>query len=213
MIRVITISREHGSGGGEVARLLAERLHWKQIDDPLVAELARSANVPPDLARRFDERVDPWFHRITKALWRGGYEANISRCEAAAFDADAMADLWNRVIRESAALGNCVVVGRGGMCLLAGRSDVLHVAVRAPMDIRVRSLRRRIPRDADARAEAEGNDARRAAYIQRYFGQDWRDYRLYDLVIDSRIGFEAAVNAILCAAGLGKAVSETPVPK
>jgi hypothetical protein len=47
MIRVITISREFGSGGGEVARILAERLEWKLIDDPLVAEIAQRANVPP----------------------------------------------------------------------------------------------------------------------------------------------------------------------
>jgi cytidylate kinase len=211
MIRVVTISREFGSGGGAVARLLAERLHWKLIDDPLVAEIAHLAKVPPDLARRLDERVDPWFHRITKALWRGGYEANVSRCEADAFDADAMADLWNRVIRESAALGNCVAVGRGGMCLLGGRSDTLHVAVRAPIETRVHNLRERLGRGANAKAEAEESDARRGAYIQRYFGQDWRDYRLYDLVLDSRMGFDAAVNAILCAAGLAKAVSETPM--
>ena len=213
MIRVITISREYGSGGGAIARQLADRLQWKLIDDPLVAEIAHTANVPADLARRFDERVDPWFHRITKALWRGGYEANVSRCEAAAFDADAMADLWNRVIRESAALGNCVVVGRGGMCLLAGRNDVLHVAVRAPIELRVRNLRSQIPDPAAARTEADAHDARRGAYIQRYFGQDWRDYRLYDLVIDSRVGFEAAVNAILCAAGLARAASETAIHK
>ncbi len=213
MIRVITISREYGSGGGQIARLLAERLQWKLIDDPLVAEIARSANVPPDLARRFDERVDPWLHRVTKALWRGGYEANISRCEAESFDADAMADLWNRVIREAAALGNCLAVGRGGMCLLAGRNHVLHVAVRADLDTRARNLRERLGRGANAKAEAEENDARRAAYIQRYFGRDWRDYRLYDLVIDSRIGFEPAVDAILCAAGLARAVREAPVHK
>ena len=88
MIQVITISREFGS---EVARILAERLEWKLIDDLLVAEIAHRADVSPDLARRYDECVDPWFHRMCKALWRGGYEGVVSRGELNAFHADAMA--------------------------------------------------------------------------------------------------------------------------
>jgi cytidylate kinase len=206
MIRVITISREFGSGGGEVARILAERLEWKLIDDPLVAEIATRANVSPDLVRRYDECVDPWFHRMFKALWRGGYEGVVSHGELNAFDADVMADLWTRVIRESAELGYCVIVGRGAQCLLQGRKDAFHVSVFADMDNRVRNLqgplRKYLPPDADPRALAEESDQRRATYVRRYFGEDWKDYRLYHMVINSGVGFETAATAILCAAGL-----------
>jgi cytidylate kinase len=206
MIRVITISREFGSGGSEVARILAERLEWKLIDDPLVAEIAHRADVSPDLARRYDECVDPWFHRMCKALWRGGYEGVVSRGELNAFDADAMADLWRRVIRESAELGHCVLVGRGAQCLLQGHKDVFHVSVFAEMDERVRNLRgplrRHVPAGADPKTMAAESDQRRANYVRRYFGEDWKDHRLYHLVINSAVGFEAAAAAILSAAGL-----------
>jgi cytidylate kinase len=168
MVRVITISREFGSGGSEVARLLAERLF--------------------------------------KALWQGGYEGVVSHGELNAFDADAMAGLWRRVIRESAQLGRCVIVGRGAQCLLEGREDVFHVSVFAEMEERVRNLlgplRRHLPPGADPRAMAEESDARRAEYVRRYFGEDWKDYRLYQMVINSAVGFEAAATAILTAAGL-----------
>ena len=72
MIRAITIAREYGSGGAVVARLLADRLGWRLLDRDLLNEVARAANVAPTVAERYDERIDPWFHRLVKhALWRG----------------------------------------------------------------------------------------------------------------------------------------------
>jgi cytidylate kinase len=206
MFQVITISREFGSGGSEIARMVAERLQWKLIDDPFVADIAKRANISPDLAKRYDECVDPWFHRMCKALWRGGYEGVVSRGELNAFDAEAMADLWTLVIRESAALGHCVIVGRGAQCLLQGRGDVFHVSIFAGMDDRVRNLRgplrRHVPPGANPKSMAEESDQRRAQYVRRYFGEDWKDHHLYHMVINSAVGFEAAATAILCAAGL-----------
>lgn len=206
MVRVITISREFGSGGSEVARILADRLDWKLIDDPLVAEIAKRAEVSPEIARRFDECVDPWFHRMLKALWRGGYEGVVSHGQTTAFDADAMAELWARVIRESAALGNCVIVGRGAQCVLQGRKDVFHVSVFADIEDRIRNLRgvlrKVVPPGADPKQLATESDQRRSNYVRRYFGEDWKDHRLYHMVINSSVGFEAAASAVLCAAGL-----------
>jgi cytidylate kinase len=97
-------------------------------------------------------------------------------------------------------------VGRGAQCLLQGRKDVFHVSVFAEMDQRVRNLRgelrRHVPPGADPRVMAEESDERRAEYVRRYFGEDWKDYRLYQMVINSAVGFEAAATAILSASGL-----------
>jgi cytidylate kinase len=202
MFRIITISREQGSGGSEIARRLAERLGWKLIDDELVTEIARRANVDPELARRLDECVDSWFHRLTKALWRGGYEGVASRVEGGMFDAEAMAAFWTRVIREAAGLGSCVIVGRGGQCILSGQPDAFHVSVHAPRAQRVERLRKLYPAETDPAALAEESDRRREAYVHQHFGIDWKDYRLYHLVLNSSIGIEPAVEAVLRAAGL-----------
>ncbi len=202
MIRVITVSREYGSGGGPIARIVAERLGWRLVDDPLVKELAKTADVNPELAARYDESIDPWFYRLFKAIWRGGFEGVLSNAGTADFDADMMAEIWHRTIRESAELGECVIVGRGGQCLLQERADTFHVSVFAPMQLRVRLLSEVLPPGTDIERYAREVDGRRAAYVRRYFSQDWTNRHLYHLMICAEIGFERAAEAILCAAGL-----------
>jgi cytidylate kinase len=206
MYRIITISREYGSGGGSVARIISERLGWRLVDDTLVAEIAQDAKIAPNVARHYDEVLDPWFHRMLKALWRGGYEGSVTRVESDPFDADTMAQLWNQLILKSAEIGQCVIVGRGGQCLLQRRSDAFHVSLHAPMHERVRRIRQRDP-NVNAEAEAHERDAMRAAYVQRHFGLDWTDRHLYHLIICSSIGLEASASAILCAAGIGSGVT------
>jgi len=202
MIQVITISREYGSGGGQVAKILAARLGWRLIDDAFIAEIARSIRASPEAVRSHEEMVDPWFHRIVRALWRGGYEGAVTRAEAEPLDSDGIARLWNGVIRHAAELGSCVVVGRGGQCLLQGHPDAFHVKVYAPMSLRVQNLKIREPEGADLVAAATNQDRRRAEYIRHYFDQDWMNPHLYHLMLCASIGPERAAQTILCSAGL-----------
>jgi cytidylate kinase len=202
MIRTITISREYGSGGAEVAEIIARRLGWKLIDNSLIAEIAKAAEVNPALARQYDECVDPWFHRLAKAMWQGGYEGAASTVETSPFDADAMVALCRRALEEAASIGNCVTVGRGGQCILRGR-DVFHVFIYAPVEERIRRLRARIGgTDEELARLAEETDRMRATYIRRYFGEEWNNPLLYELIISSSVGLERAASAIICAAGL-----------
>lgn len=202
MFRVITISREYGSGGAEIGRRLSERLGWKLVDNPLLDEIARRAQVPCELARRFDESVSPWFQRLVQAVWRGGYEGAASWVEGGAFDADQMMRLWAQVIREAAEMGQAVIVGRGGQCLLRERPDAFHVSIHAPLPLRVENLRQALGLKENVARTAEEIDRRRATFIRRYFDEDWKDYRLYHLVINSSIGFDRAVEVILQATSL-----------
>jgi cytidylate kinase len=202
MIRVITISREYGSGGASIAHMLGIRLRWRLIDDPLIAEIAHSVNTSPEAVRHHEEKVDPWFHCLVKALWRGGFVGAVARSEREALDADGIARLWNRVILEAAEMGRCVVVGRGGQCLLQRYPDTFHVKIYAPMSQRVKYLASREPRGTDLMAAARDRDRQRAEYIRHYFDQDWMNPHLYHLMLCSAIGMEQAVNTILCAAGL-----------
>jgi cytidylate kinase len=202
MIRIVTISREYGSGGGAIARMLGERLGWRLIDDCLIADISRSIHQAPEAVRTHEESVDPWFHRIVKALWRGGFVGAATRAEDEACDADSIARLWHRVILESAELGDCVVVGRGGQCLLQRRRDTFHVHVYAPLRERVRRLEGREPAGSDLAAAARARDERRAAYIRHYFDQDWKNTHLYHIMLCSTLGLERATDTILCGAGL-----------
>jgi cytidylate kinase len=207
MFKVITISREYGSGGGTLAEMLARSLGWKLVNESLVAEVAKRAKIDPEVAARFDECVDPWFHRLVKGLWQGGYEGLATTVDTRMVDSEAMARLAGEIIPEAASLGQCVIVGRAGQCLLRQRNDVFHVSVFGPYQQKIERMRDRLAPGTDAERFMEETDRRRAAYIHRFYGEDWKDRRLYHLVISSVLGLETVRDAILCAAGLAPKTS------
>jgi cytidylate kinase len=141
--------------------------------------------------------------RIGRALWYGGFEAVAVVDENDVVDGDRLAALSGRIIEEAAAAGDCVIVGRGGQCLLRGRSDVFHVFVFAPREERLRRLRGRLGPGADVELALEETDRERAAYIRRHFDDNWLDPRLYHLMVNAALGEEAAVSIILAALETG----------
>jgi len=207
MFNVITISREYGSGGGRIAEMLAQRLGWRLVDKSLVTEVARRAQIDAETAARFDESVDPWFHLLVKSLWQGGYEGLATTVDTSVIDSEGMARIGEEVIREAASLGQCVIVGRGSQCILRDRQGTMHVSVFGPRPEKIQRLRERLAEVADAERTMDDIDRRRAAYIRRFFGEDWKDRRLYHLAISSVLGLETVTNTILCAAGLAPRTS------
>jgi len=202
MFNVITVSREYGSGGGMIAEMLAQRLGWRLVDKSLVTEVARRAQIDPATAARFLESTDPWFHRLVKSLWQGGYEGLATTVDTSIIDSEAMARIGGEVIREAASLRQCVIVGRGSQCILRHRKDAFHVSVFGPRNEKIQRLRESPAAGTDAERAMDEMDRRRAAYIDRFFGEDWKDRRLYHLVVSSVLGLETVTNTIVCAAGL-----------
>jgi cytidylate kinase len=200
MFRVLTVAREYCSGGGSIARRVAERLGWNLLDAALVEAIARSAQVDPDLARRYDERVDSWLHRVSRrGLWRGAFEGVALAADAMVFDAETMAALGKSLIVEAHSRGNCVTVGRGAQCVLQDRKDVLHVFVYAPWRERVARARRRAPSVANIDQSIRSTDQQRADYIRLYFGCDWKDLHLYQMLVSSELGEERVAETIVDA--------------
>jgi cytidylate kinase len=197
MTRVITIAREYGAGGSPIAQRIAERLQWRIIDDPFIDRIASAAKTSPAAVKCCDETVDPWFHKILRSIWHGGFEGALSAAESEPVDSDAVASLWRRVIEEAAEQGSCVTVGRGGQCILKNRPDVFHVYLYAPVGQRSERLN-------EPAAAALERDRRRCAYIRHYFEEDWRDPHLYNLMLCTSKGFELAADVILHASGLAK---------
>lgn len=202
MFNVITISREYGSGGATLADMLARSLGWKLVDESLVAEVAKRAKIDPETAARYDECVDPWFHRLVKGLWQGGYEGLATAVDSRTIDSEGMTKFAGEIIREAASLGQCVIVGRGAQCILRNRKNVFHVSIFGPHQQKIQRMRDRLAPGMNAERMMEETDRRRAAYINRFYGEDWKDRRLYHLVITSGLGLETVRDAILCAAGL-----------
>jgi cytidylate kinase len=199
--RVVTVAREYGSGGAAIAAKLARRLGYELLDRALLERVAEAAQIDPGTAADLDERLDPWTARVARVLWRGGFDVLAPVDEDAVVDAHRVAALDAKIIREAADLGGCVIVGRGGQCVLSGREDVFHVFVQAPRRERRLRLRGRLGPDVDLDAAMEATDGERAAYVKHHFGCDWRSPRLYHLVLSSVIGEDTAVDTILAALG------------
>ena len=206
MVRIITVEREYGSLGATYAHMLANRLGWKLIDDCLIEEIATKAGVEKSLVQQCDERLDPWFYRFGKAFWHGSLE-RLPVPELDTFDSERMVDHVREALEARAQEGQCVVVGRGAACLLRATPGAFHVFVHASMTRRVKWFTEQFPEHAEnAEAEIAATDRRRAAYIRRYYDVDWTDYRLYHLMMNSCMGFDAMVGATIEAAGLKEPV-------
>lgn len=203
MARFITVEREYGSRGAEFAHHLAARLGWKPIDHCLIEEIARRAGVDKRRAAHCDERLDPWYYRLGKTFWFGSIERLPPPPTETVFDGECMARLVQKYLKEVSAAGNCVIVGRGSACALASVPGGFHLFIYAPMAEKVRWFEEHFPDHAsDARREIEAVDVRRENYIRRYYDRDWADRRLYDLMLNSSVGFDAMTSTVLAASGL-----------
>jgi cytidylate kinase len=208
MFRVVTVAREYGSGGALIAQRLANRLGWKLLDRNLIERIAEAARVEPAVAERLDERPDPWFNSLAKALWQGGglrgYLPGLPEAVPEMLNADVVAAISKHVVEEAAAIGNCVIVGRGSQCILGRRSDAFHVFIYAPWAEKMRRLRSHQPKltEAEASAELASQERARAAYVRHYFHQDRFDRRLYHLMLCSSLGEDAAASIIMQAMGM-----------
>lgn len=197
MIRVLTIEREYGSGGAEIAKGVAERLNWKLWDQLLTNEIARLMECDCRVVEERAEKRDPLFHRLLMAFMRGSHEGSLNAPRLKLADADCIREVTESVVKEAAESGKCVIVGRGSAYYLQTRADAYHVFVYAPLNERVRRLRAEGKSAREAVHLAETVDRDRAAFIRQYFDVEWPDRHRFNLMINSSIGEDAVVETIL----------------
>ena len=203
MVQVITVEREYGSLGAEYARRMAEHLGWELVDQSLVKEVARRANVPAATVERCDEQLDPWYNKMGRAFWHGSNERAATASEQELFDSTRMTEVMQEVMQEKARAGKCVIVGRGAACVLHGVPKCFHTFVYASTARKVRWFEEAFPSKAKlAEKELEATDRRRAEYIQHFYHADWNDYRIYHLMLNSCMGFDAMIGATIEATGI-----------
>jgi cytidylate kinase len=197
MIRVITIEREYGSGGADIAQRVASRLGWKLWDQLLTNEIARLMECDCRVVEEHEEKRDPLFYRLLKAFMRGSHEGSLNAPRLKLADTDCIREVAERVVKDAAEGSPCVIVGRGSAYYLQNRRDAFHVFVYAPFEEKVRRLEGGGKSENEALQAAETVDRDRAAFIKQYFGVDWPDRYRFHLMINSTIGEETAVETIL----------------
>ena len=196
-INIVTIEREYGSGGGEIAQLLAKQLGWKLWDQRLTEEIARLANCPKAVVERREERTDPLYYRLFKSFLRGSYEGSINAHKLNVVDSESILKITERVVQHAAKTGDSVIVGRGSQQFLRNREDTFRVFLYAPREDKVRRLLGRGKTEEEAEQLVDTVDRDRADFIQKYFRVEWPDRAVYHAMINTAIGDQAVVDMIL----------------
>jgi cytidylate kinase len=197
--RALTISREYGSGGGEIAESIAKELGWRLVDKELIAEISKMEKVPPSEVAAFDEKVDPWIHRITRTVWGLGADGISVVAPVEMFDAEKAANLAKRIVTEAYNMGQCVIVGRGAQCILRNKPDVFHAFVYARWEERLRKIQKRVKPGTDVPALIRATDAQRVEYLRVHYKEKWMNPYLYDIMIDSKNENEKTARVIISA--------------
>ncbi len=197
MIHIITIEREYGCGGGEIARKIADRLGWKLWDELLTCEIARLSHCQQSEVECREERVDPLYYRLFKSIMRGSFEGSLNVHRLKLLDADSILRITQQVVQKAASEGNCVIVGRGSQHFLRDRTDTLRVFLYAPKEAKVRRLIAGGMSDTDAEELVDTVDSERSTFIDKYFHMQWPNRSIYHAMLNTAIGDEIAIDAIL----------------
>lgn len=197
MIKLLTIEREYGCGGGDIARKLSERLGWTLWDQLLTSEIARLSNCEQHEVKRREERVDPLYYRLLKSIMRGSYEGSANVDQVQLLDADTIVRLTERLMDKIAATGNCVIVGRGSQHFLRHRTDTLRVFLYAPRSVKIRRLVQTGVSESEVEHLVDTVDNDRAAFVEKYFHIQWPNRAIYHAMLNTAVGDDIVIAEIL----------------
>jgi len=198
--RVLTVNREFGSGGGRIAQTIAGWLNWKLLDRDIIDAIAYAAHVDKTVVRHYDEHVDSWLRRLNQQAMRGAaLAAGIELAANSVFDAEEMVKISQKIIEQAWKEGNCVIVGRGSQCVLQHKPDVFHAFIYSPLKERITRLTERLEKGANIEQRIRAVDGERARYLQQFYGKNWCNMHLYDLMLCSHDNENEAARSILMA--------------
>jgi len=170
----ITVSRQAGAGGSEVARILAKDLKMDLIGGQIISRVAESANMSEKVVRALDEKhvstLENWIESLFNArhLWPDVYLKHLTK-----------------VIGTIGEFGNAIIVGRGAQFILPPERT-FRVRFIAPLEKRIQRV---MEIGKCSRSDAEGyiakTEGNRAAFVKKYFNEDIADPAHYDLVVNT----------------------------
>jgi len=201
---LITISREYGAGGAEVARLVAEALGWRLVDNELLDRIAARAGLSPDDVKDREERVPGFVERLARTLVAATpelfpppqAEGTVPKLQ----EID-LVRITESVVAEVASEGRVVLVGRAAVAVLASERDALHVRLVAPKEFRINAVANRLGiAPGEAEKILEETDRARARYHRQYYQRDSRDPVGYHMVLNTAaLGVDGAARLVVAA--------------
>ncbi len=197
---IITIGREFGSGGREIARKVAEKLSIKMYDKELISLIAKNSGMSEDVLHEVDETaVNSFLYALSSGAFSGAPFINTGLSSLPITDKAFIN--CSQIIKEIAENESCVIVGRCAESILKGRDNLLTVFVYADMEQRIERICQHEHIEPDAAASViKRADKKRASYHNYYSDTRWGARSAYDLCINSRVGTDTAAEIIVKAA-------------
>ena len=197
---LVTVSRQFGSGGSEVAERVASALGWHLYDNAVVDEVARRLGMPVEEVEARDERVPSLAERIASAMALGMPEVMPTVADLAMQPTEErIVEVTRRVMEEAVLEGPAVFVGRGAQCMLAARADALHVFCYAPREALESYVVTNLGvATGDAARVVADRNHQREQYVRRHWKRDWRDFANYHLCVNTAwLGLDGAAELIV----------------
>jgi cytidylate kinase len=196
---IVTVSRQYGSGGSEVAERVSRALGWRLYDNAVVDSVADRLGITPAEVSAREERLPTLGERFASAMSLAAPEALITGEYAVIPPSeDRIVEVTQRVMEEAVQSGPAVIVGRGAQCLLAKRSDALHVFCYAPLESLIEYTMKSLSiKQDEARKKVLEMNARREDYVKRHWKRDWRDLSNYHLCVNTAwLGIDDAAEIV-----------------
>lgn len=192
---VITISRQYGSEGDEIASRLCELLGYRYFDKQMMAQIASEAGLSskevidsPEDRHQATSLFDRLFgHKVAEAWESKDAVSGARTVEIGEMDSRRFVNVVSNLIQTAYKQDNVVILGRGGQAILCDQPGVLHVRIEAPFEERVRrvSKQQRFMNPQAAQDFVAGRDRAGADYVSTYYNVDWNDPNLYHLTINT----------------------------
>ena len=199
---ILTISRLYGSGGSEVAAIVAKTLGWSLLDNAVVDAVASRMGLSVAEVQDREERVPSLVERLTSAMAMGSQEWMSPIADTKRPTDEQLIEVTRHVIEEAIARGPLVVVGRGTQEMLAEREDTLHVFCYAPRKALIARTMKREGVSADEAARlVDDTNKQRDQWVRLHWERDRRAHENYDLSVNTeRLGIQGAADLIVAAA-------------
>ena len=190
---VITISREFGSGGRTIGRMLAERLGYRFYDKDLIEDVMAESGLSREIVEKYDEYAT---HK-SSFLYTIAMQAGADAMGTLSF-ANQVQIAQVNAIKSVANEGNCVIIGRGADFVLQDRENCLNVFIRADMAFRKNRVETHYGKiDYKTENRLRDKDAKRRVYYRNFAMKEWGMCDNYHIMLDSStFGLEGCVDIL-----------------
>ncbi|HWC30886.1 MAG TPA: cytidylate kinase-like family protein [Dehalococcoidia bacterium] len=204
---VVTFSTQMGSGGGRIARAVAEKLRFRYYDWEVISQAANEAGVSPEVLAVATSERSPGFLERMMARLAGPIESEVAAAgpapqRSSLLNSDDYRQFLDHVVRELGSRGDAVIVNHSGQAVLRDLPGVLKVLVIGSPQRRVERLALAQNTDVATAAKlVEDSDRQRADYFKRVHRIDWLNMSHYDLALNvDHVAHDLAVDMVAAAA-------------